>query len=357
MNSFKKTAFGLDISDLSLKIAKLKKKENSLSLVSFGESSLRKGIIEGGEIKDAIALGEAIKKIISQVKGEKINKKEAILCLPEEKSFLDIIQIPPIREEEMESAVKFEAENHIPLNFDEVYFDFKKITPAIKNLKYQEVLIAACPKDIVDPYLQAARAGGVKIAGLEPECLSVARALVKNKKTEKPLLIIDFGDTRSTFIIFSGRSLRFTSTIPISSQMISESIAKKMKVSLKEAEKLKKKEGLEGKEKVREAITFVLNDFVEQVKTHLDYYHSHTPKDQLVHDGKQLEEVLLCGGGANLKGMIKFLSKNLKVDVRKGNPWVNILEEPIKEVPKIPLGESLAFTTALGLALKGIGYD
>jgi type IV pilus assembly protein PilM len=355
--SSKPEAFGLDISDLSLKIAKLEKTKDFLKLASFGETEIPPGVIEGGEIKDEKSLGEIIKKSLSEVKGKKLKAKYVIASLPEEKSFLDIIQIPLMKKEEMEEALRFEAENHIPIPLDEVYFDFEKIETIFNHSRYQEVLIAACPKKVIDAYLRALKGAGLFPLALEVESLSIVRALVKKEKVFPPLLIIDFGGTRTSFIIYSGRSLRFTSTIPISSQGLTKTIAKNLNVSLKKAEFLKLKYGLEGKKKIFEAMIPPLTDLVEQIKTLLRYYQSHESGEQIFHNGKEMSKILLCGGGANLKGLVEFLSQELKVEVELGNPWVNILKEPIKEIPELPFEKSLAYTTALGLALRGIyGY-
>lgn len=346
-------SFGLDISDLSLKIIKLEKTGEGLKLSSFGETTIPPGVIEGGEVKNIENLTEIIKKSLKEVKGKRIKTKYVISSLPEEKSFLDILQIPIMKEEEIENAVRFEAENHIPLKLDEVYFDFEKIQPISKQKKYQEILIAATPRDIVDPYFKALEQAGLRPLALEIESLAIVRALIKKDALTGPLLIIDFGETRTSFIIFSGKSLRFTSTIPISSQILTESISKNLKVSPKKAEKLKRDEGLEGEKEIFEAIIPALTDLAEQIKIYLEYYRSHAPKNQILTNGKKLERILLCGGGANLKGLIGFLSSTLKVKVELGNPWVNILKETVKEVPGLSFEKSLAYTSALGLALRG----
>jgi len=68
--------------------------------------------------------------------------------------------------------------------------------------------------------------------------------------------------------------------------------------------------------------------------------------------------VLLCGGGVNLKGFAEFFSKQLKIPVELSNPWINILPAGKKETSKLPYQESLRYTTALGLALRGVQkYD
>jgi len=69
---------------------------------------------------------------------------------------------------------------------------------------------------------------------------------------------------------------------------------------------------------------------------------------------KEISKVLLCGGGANLKGLPELLSSELKIPVEIGNPWINILPEFKKEKSKLSLETSLSYTTAFGLALRGV---
>jgi len=79
---------------------------------------------------------------------------------------------------------------------------------------------------------------------LEIESQATARALVKNQVSPFPLLIVDLGATRTSFIIFSGYSLRFTSSIPICGNTFTKAIAKNLGISFKKAEKIKIKYGL-----------------------------------------------------------------------------------------------------------------
>jgi len=352
--TLKPEAFGLDISDLSLKIVKLKKKRDLFSLASFGETEIKPGIIEGGEIKNVEALGKIIKEAVSKVKGEKIKTKYVVCSLPEEKAFLQIIQMPMMKEEELKKAVYFEAENYIPLPMEEVYLDYQIVKPAVDHLDHFDVLIMAMPKKIIDPYVLALKKAGLIPQVLEIESQAIARALVKNFVSPFPLLLIDLGATRSSFIIFSGYSLRFTSSISVSSQKFTNLIAKNLKIDLKEADKLKIKSGLKEGEKIFEILSPLLKNLIKEIKICLFYYHTHIHHEHLPLDGKEVEKIYLCGGGANLKNLTNFLSPELKIPVELGNPWSNILPEPLKEVPELSYEKSLAFTTALGLALRGI---
>jgi len=360
--TLKPEAFGLDISDLSLKIAKLKRKRNFFDLTSYGEMEVKPGIVKEGEIKDEKKLAEVIKEAIKRVKGKKIKTKYVVTSLPEEKSFLQVIQMPKIPKEDIKSAVVYEAENYIPFPIEQVYLDSWIIPPVYNHLDHYDVLIVAIPKKIVDPYLSCLKLAGFTPKAFEIESFSIARVLIKNEVTTSPILIIDLGATRTSFIIFSGYSLRFTASIPVSSRGFTNLISKSLNISFEEAERLKIKYGIE--ERIRkerrkkkterseifEALIPALVDLIQQIKRYLEYYRTHASHEHLPPNGKGISKILLCGGGANLKGLPELLSLELGIPVEYGNPLINI---PL-EKEELKLADSLKYTTALGLALRGI---
>lgn len=354
--TLKPEVFGIDISDLSLKIVKLKKKEDYFDLVSFGETDIQPGIIEGGEVKDEDGLSKIIKKAISQVRGERLGTKYVVASLPEEKAFLQVIQMPLMKKEEMGKAVYFEAENYIPMPMEKVYLDAQEVSSVSDHLDHLDVLIAALPKKTADSYLSSFKKSGLKPLVLEIESQAIARSLIQGGKSLEPLLLIDFGATRASFIIFSGSSLRFTTSLPISSQKFTETIAGAFKINIKEAEDLKRKYGLEGDKKSEEIFNVLKPDLINlagQIKKYLDYYSVHSSHEHLSSGGKGVKKIILCGGAANLAGLDNFLSQELRLQIITGNPWSNILPSPLKEVPELPYRESLKYATALGLALRG----
>jgi len=367
--SLKPDAFGMDISDFSIKIAKLKQNGNYLDLASFGDFSIKPNIIHNGEIKDEKALTKAIVDFLQEVKGEKIKTKYVVASLPEERSFLRIIKMPKMDKEELSNAIKYEAESYIPLPIDEVYFDFKIIEPMHGHKQDLSVLITAMPKKIVDAYIRVLKGAGLKPLALEVESQSAVRALIKDQVSPERVLILDMGAVRTGFDIFAGYDLRFTYSIPVCGQTFDKMIAKALKVDLKTAEKLKIKYGLidkfekkvrleldkkDEKSQVLEAMIPVLVDLTEQIEKYIDYYLTHSISESLPPNGKGVEKILLCGGNAYTKGIDEFLSEELKAKAKIGNPWVNIPLSPETNERTLILKKPAKYTTALGLALRAI---
>lgn len=350
-------AFGLDISASSLKIARLRRQKKGFNLVSFGEQIIQKEVIENGEIKDENTLAAVIKEGVKRIKGERIRTKYVICSLPEEKGFIQIIQMPKIRKAELKKAVLYEAENYIPLPVEEVYLDSQIIPPVYNHLDHSDVLLVAFPKKIADSYIYCLKKAGLQPKALELESLAIARALVKNEVVPYSLLIIDLGSIRTGLIIYSGYSLRFTTSVSISYSDFVEAIKKEFEVSFSKAEELQLKYGLVSKKaegrRVRKSLIPVLVDFVRHVKKYIDYYYSHAFHEHLPPDGRGIKKIILCGRGACLKGLTDFLFEELRIPVELGNPWVNI-NLSLQEKPPLPQEESVKYTTALGLALRGI---
>ncbi len=357
----KPMAFGLDISDLSIKIIQLKKRGRFFKLVSWGETQIQPGVIENGEIKNENKFLELLKQAIKDVKGKKIKIKNAVVSLPEKKVFLEIVQLPMMKKEELRSAITFQAENYIPLSINEVYLDFQIIPLDSKIQDRCDVLLVAFPKKIIDQYLAILRKAGISPIAFENESQAITRVLSKNNAENFSFFVIDFGESNTIFATFSDHSLHFSSSIPISSQDLTKAISQSFNVNLEEAEKLKLKYGLalsqnsEKEEEVSKTIEPILNDLCEQVKKYVSYYRAYgypeyPDADKKNAKSKKIEKIILCGKGANLKGLSDFFSSKLEIPVKLANPWLNVFK---KEAVGLPLKESLGYVTALGLALRG----
>lgn len=361
--------FGIDISDSSLKIIKLNQKRGNLKLVSFGETLIKPGIIKKGKIINEVAFSKSIEKALNNINGKKLKTKYAIASLSEESVFLQVIKIPKMAKEEIESAVRFEAENYIPIPLEKTYLDFQIISSNEKQ-NYFEILIVAALKEIIDPYISCFEKVGIKLKALEVEPMSIARALIKKGDNVSPILLIDLGADKTSLVVVRDNSIRFSFSIPISADKFTEAIARALEIKKEKAEKLKTKYGLKGPEKIHlegekgeekfkkeviceekifEALIPILTDLIEQINIYLDYYQYHEFSEDISENNKKLEKIIICGGGANLKGICTFLSLELKILTEPGNPWINISKEI-----QMPLQDSLKYTTAIGLALRGI---
>jgi len=255
-----------------------------------------------------------------------------------------------MEESEAGEAIKWEMEANIPLPIDQVYFDWQFL--GTDNKHKQNVLTVAVAKDVVDDFIDVLGRAGLETYGLEVESIASARSLIREKSSKKGVgLIVDLGAQRTSFIMIVDNSPYFTSSIPFSSESINDAIIKGLNLSQAEAEKIKITHGIEssGDNPVFNAIKSLLENLVQEIERTLDFY------GEMDKDNSQVEWVLLCGGGSNMKGLVPYLAKRLNREVELGDPWINL--DMGNELPIINRQDSVRYSTVIGLAIRALNYE
>ena len=239
-----------------------------------------------------------------------------------------------------------EAENHIPFSVEEASISFQVIGSSGEKREHLDILLVAFPASLVRAYTDVLKESGFIPVLLEPESLAIARALVPPPGNES-FLLIDFGATQTSFIIFSRNSVRFTSSISFSGSAVTNAIMEATKSSFEEADKIKLRASKDPA--VLDAIERSLKELTGTIKKQLEFYQSHAFHE---HGGEKLavERILLAGGGVLLPGLDRYLANDLRIDVDLGNPWAGAGSKRV-ENSLISYQESLSYTTAIGLAL------
>lgn len=341
--------FAIDLSDHSVKIFEIAKTGRKNKVRSFGCFNIPEGYIEDGKIMDKPKIVEIIKSAVKKTRPRKINTRNVVCSLPESKAFLRIISIPKIDEDEAEEAVRWELEASIPLTTDQVYYDWQFLNEAGGR---QNVLTVAVSRDIVDDTMEVMEKAGLSVLALEVESIASSRSLIPNKvPMEEISIIVDVGGHKTSFIICEGTVPYFTSSIPFSSDAISDAISGKLNMSREEADEVKIAQGIESTPEnstIFNVVSPLLENLAVEIEKTLDFYRS-ISKSTI-----SGERIILCGGGANLKGLVPYLANRLGKDVFVGDPWINFNSSG--KLPIINNDDSIRYATSIGLALKNINY-
>lgn len=348
--NFEEKYFGIDISDFSVKVFQLEKNGKVDKIRSFSSKRLSAGCIENGRIIDKQKASEAIKEVIKKSGPKKINTNKAICSVPESKAFLRMISLPLVNQEEAQESIKWEIEANIPLSVDEVYFDWQFLNQ--ENDK-QNILAVAVAKDIINDLAETLDLSGLSIYGIEMESIATARSLIPtHAKINEVYLIVDFGAERTSLIVTEGNMPYFTSSIPFSSSGVTDVVAKTLNITKEKAEKIKMSQGIEHSFENDSIFNFVqplLENLAMEIEKTIDFYQdmSKSPRD--------INKIIISGGGANLKGLISYLTTRLSQEIILGDPWINL--NLGKNLPIISKENSMRYATAIGLAMRKIDYE
>ena len=214
----KRSIFGLHLGAATLKVFQIEIGKHASKIVGFGSAPIPKTVILNGEILNKDTLVSLIRHTVDNPGYGRISAKYAMLSVSESKSFLRVIHIPEMNEQEAENAILFEAEAYIPLPMDQVYFDWQILR---KDNGRMEVLIMAVPKDHVDQLLGVFDEAGIKILGIEIESQSLSRAVI-NQSEPINSLIVDIDASKTTMMTVVKGTVSFTAVAQVGGNSITD---------------------------------------------------------------------------------------------------------------------------------------
>ncbi len=340
---FSTPSFGLDIGDESVKFIELTNTRNGIRIGRYGERTISPGVIELGKIKDP----KQIEKILLSLKKE-VGLKSVRVSLPEEQIYLFELRLEKSGLVNIRESIELALEEHVPLTAEDAIFDYELLKQDAQSLELQ---VTAIPKNVIESYLAIFQNSQIKVQSFELEAQAISRAVIKRGDMET-YMIVDFGEKRTGIFIVSRGVVMFTSTLDVGGVMLNDMIAKNFKISFEEAEKMKRKYGLERNTPNKELFSVLLNSVSilrDEIVKHFLYWHTH--EDEEGKSNPPIKKIILCGGDSNLIGLSDYLSVSVKNPVEMANVWVNIMNTE-NYVPDINFKQALSFATALGLALR-----
>lgn len=250
------------------------------------------------------------------------------LGIPASRTFTRTFTLPVVGDRELKSAVQLEVEQYIPIPYLDLYVDYEIIERTKKELT---ILMCAAPRKIVDTCVAIAEKANLRICIIEPSTSAVARLLEKTEEGHLPTLIVDIGPASTDIAVLDG-SIRVAGAVNVGGNTFTLDIAKKLKVPLENAHQLKVLNGLNAgsrQQKITTALTPSLERIANETRKVMRYY------DERLSNHRNIEQVLVVGGGANVPGIGDYFTNKLIMPARVASPWQQLnfgkLPEPAKQ--------------------------
>lgn len=113
-----------------------------------------------------------------------IDNKFVNVVLPDTVTYSQIVDMPILPEKELVAAVRFQADEFIPMNIDDTYLDLE-VLQTDQSANKMSILIVAAPKSIVDGVFQTMEYAGFQPNRLETQVSSVGRLVSEIMKTKE----------------------------------------------------------------------------------------------------------------------------------------------------------------------------
>jgi type IV pilus assembly protein PilM len=315
---------GLDIETGSIAATEVRA-NGSRAISKTAIAPLDPGVVNEGEVLDSEALSQALRGLFGR------NKlgKDVRLGIANQRVVVRTMQLPLIEDEkEIDTAVRFRAQDQIPMPLDQAVLDHKVISRGNGDggEKTMEVLAVAARRDMVISLLEALRKAGLRPMGIDLSAFGMIRALdtapvlpVEGEEGQirTTTLYCSLGDITNLAVARGGECL-FTRVAPFGMESIAQRVAERDGRPMEEArdslldvgleEPLDSFDGDESAEATREALEEGASKLVDELRLSLDFYGAQE-------GASAIEHVVLCGPGTSVPGLPERIQVGLGLGI------------------------------------------
>lgn len=348
-NFSSKSVVGLDVGSSSIKAVELtaRGKNGGFELSHLGVAQVPAEAIVQGAFLNSSAITDSIREAIENAK---IKTKNVAAAVSGHSVIVKRVSLPVMTRDELDEQIRWEAEQYIPFDVNEVNLDFQ-ILDSADDEGQMEVLLVAAKKDLIDDYVQV-----IGEAGLTPVAIDVAAFAVENAfeanyqvAPQETIALVNIGAQVVNISIMSNGVPSFTRDITTAGNQYTEEIQKALSISFDEAERIK----LGGRgsqsqdvvpQEVEQAVQTVTETVIGEISRSLDFYGATTADSRI-------EKVFLSGGSAKVSGFANAFHERTGLPVEVMNPLNRMI--PTNKFEAEYLDElAPALGVGVGLALR-----
>jgi len=298
---------GLDIGGHSIKAVAISHAKSEPKLVEFSIKPIGDNIIRA--INEAYSeLGLTKTKVVTSVSGPTV--------------IVRYVDMPVMTDDELEGAIRFEAEKVIPYNINEVELDAQRIETLEGNR--MRVVMVAVKKDLIDSQIKILSEAGLEPLIIDIDSFALANAFMNaGIDSENICGLINIGFVKTNINIVKGDKSYLSRDIDIGGSQIVKLISDNLSLPQKEAlrimeEKLSGFSNIPEDEKkiILTPLSDILSRLIDEIRLSFDFYENRY--------ADSVTKIFISGGMTAHKAVVDFLRQAMGRDIEKWNPLSKI---------------------------------
>jgi type IV pilus assembly protein PilM len=332
---------GLDIGTSAVKVVELKRKGSDYELSGFGIAQVPAGAIQAGEVKQPDLVQQAIRQALVQ---GGVQATEAVIGVSGGSVIAKRVNLPRMSESELGESIRWEAEQHIPFDIDDVNIDFQILR---ENGPQLEVMLVAVKKGKVQSYADVVEACGLSVVVVDVDVFALATQYEHNEPGpgNEVVALVNIGhETTNTNILQGGMNV-YARDIFVGGRQYASTIAQRFDLAPAEAEAIIRGEpGSVKWAEVEPIVSLVSQEMGQEIQRTLDYFGTTA-------EHERIQRIFLSGGCALIPGLPDFLAGQWGIEVTTANPFKRIEVAAGTDAGMVERLAPLA-TVAMGLAMR-----
>ena len=306
----KATTVGLDIGSGLIKLVAISHASGGPILTKVAFTSIGNDAIVEGEIMDPGIVAEAIKECMASAG---IKKKQVVTAVGGRDVIVKKITMDRMQEADAREVIRWEAEQHVPFDMDNVELDFQILDPEGEGLQ-MTVLLVAAKRELVEHKLALLADVGLQPSIIDVDAFALHNAFEINypEAMNGVVALVNIGHENTNIYILDDGIPVLTRDIPVGTRRFREDLQRERGQSAEEAERL-----LQGSA-TGEIPEGFLQGRTEELAVGIERAGAFLQTASRSAGG--IGRIFVTGGGARIPRLSRALGDRLKIPVQLANP-------------------------------------
>jgi type IV pilus assembly protein PilM len=306
----KRTTVALDIGSGLIKLVVIDHGSGEPVLTKVAFTSVVDGAIVEGEVMDPGIVADAVRGLLSTAG---IKAKKVVTAVGGRDVIIKKISMDRMKEGEAREQIRWEAEQHVPFDMDNVELDFQILDPEGEGLQ-MAVLLVAAKRELVETKQTLLSDVGLEASVIDVDAFALHNAFELNYPDAMHGVVglVNIGHETTNVNILDDGVPVLTRDIMIGTRRFREDLQRERNMSADEADQL-----LRGFER-NEALEPLLASRGEELAVGIERAAAFLQSSSRSASG--LSRIFTSGGGSRIPGLNRILADRLRLPVQTANP-------------------------------------
>ena len=274
---------------------------------------LADAIVEG-EVMDPGIVADAIRGLFVTAA---IKQKAVVTAVGGRDVIVKKIQMDRMKESDAREVIRWEAEQHVPFDMENVELDFQILDPAGEGLQ-MSVLLVAAKRELVENKVSLLTDAGLSAEIIDVDAFALHNAFELNYPDEQSGMVglLNVGHEVTNINILEDGVPILTRDLAIGTRRFREDLQRERGIGAEEADKL-----LQAAER-NPAIDPYVESRGEEMAVGIERAAAFLQTAS--RSGVAMGKIYMSGGGSRIPGLGEVLADRLRVPVEKADPIKNI---------------------------------
>ena len=336
------SVWGIDVGKCALKALKVRLAGDGRTEILAHDYVEHSRILSQPDADDDALITAALEKFLSR---NDITNDRVVVSVPGQHTLARFSKLPPVEPKKIPDIVRYEADQQIPFDMDEVIWDYQTFQE--EDAPDIEVGIFAMKRELIHEYLLHFENAGIEPMLVQSAPLALYNgALFDGVLGDETTVLLDIGAENTDLVVATPIGL-WTRTIPLGGNNFTEALVKSFKLSFSKAENLKRSAATSKyARQIFQAMRPVFADLVQELSRSLGFYTS-------THREAHLNTLVCVGNAFKLPGLPKYLHQNLQMKVDQPKEFKSA--DVVSGGGGALSDHQSSFIGCYGLALQGLG--